>query len=196
MSRKPLPGSKKTNTAQVLHQSLRDHAYPQRRETDMKRLIATLILVLPMAANAASVRYEVSGTGVDEDQWSLEGGFLIDEADLIPGLNLVDDFLSWEFTATDGVTSFSLSSADGDVLSSSAFVVDNQFSVDSVLLCPNACTQLGVFLDSWSLIIRNVATLQGSASWSGPVTVPEPSTLALFGIGLAGIGLARRRRKS
>jgi hypothetical protein len=31
---------------------------------------------------------------------------------------------------------------------------------------------------------------------SGPATVPEPGTLAMLGIGLAGIGFTRRRRKA
>jgi hypothetical protein len=34
----------------------------------------------------------------------------------------------------------------------------------------------------------------GSSTPSSPVPVPEPGTLALFGIGLLGLGLARRRK--
>ena len=33
------------------------------------------------------------------------------------------------------------------------------------------------------------------AVWSSPVSVPEPGTLTLFGIGLLGMGLARRRKQ-
>jgi hypothetical protein len=41
---------------------------------------------------------------------------------------------------------------------------------------------------------RNI--VGSGASFSRAVSVPEPGTLALFGVGLAGLGLTRRRRKA
>lgn len=56
----------------------------------------------------------------------------------------------------------------------------------------NGCTnpfQFIVVLSNWDQ--RAVSTLTGV-----PSSVPEPGTLALFGLGLAGLGLARRRRSA
>jgi hypothetical protein len=48
------------------------------------------------------------------------------------------------------------------------------------------------YLDSWRIFVREGAEYVSV----DPETVPEPSIIALLGLGLVGIGFARRRRQS
>jgi hypothetical protein len=42
--------------------------------------------------------------------------------------------------------------------------------------------------------LTNVSDMRSAANWSKVAEVPEPSIIALFGLGLVGIGFARRRQ--
>jgi len=44
--------------------------------------------------------------------------------------------------------------------------------------------------------ITSVSAITSAANWSKVAAVPEPSIIALFGLGLVGIGFARRKRQS
>jgi hypothetical protein len=44
--------------------------------------------------------------------------------------------------------------------------------------------------------ICTVSGSWGAPQFQAPVPVPEPASLALFGLGLAALGVARRRRKA
>jgi hypothetical protein len=50
--------------------------------------------------------------------------------------------------------------------------------------------------DTQSLVLHANTSAGGNGVWGVFTQVPEPSTLALFGVGLAGFGALRRRRKA
>ncbi len=99
----------------------------------------------------------------------------------------------------DGVISFTTAPANGD--KSGSWAIDTLAGLDNIVITLKAANGFGAFLldltvsdplsGTWS---SGKDLSHASIYYKGePTKVPEPSTLALIGLGLVGIGIARRR---
>lgn len=171
-------------------------------------LVSIAVLLSPMAVNADLIVYEYSGIGTDNiqgDDWTMEGSVFFDDASLVPGVNLIDDIVSWDFSWTNGTEAYSLSNDDTALIFSNFWLnADLSVWVLQTFLCSDNCFTGGPSFtidndDDWFAVnspdIYSYFVV-GKGGWTGPnaVSVHEPGTLALFGIGLFGIGAARRRK--
>ncbi|MDJ0939802.1 MAG: PEP-CTERM sorting domain-containing protein [Woeseiaceae bacterium] len=178
--------------------------------TRIKNACMALIVVLlsSTVANADPIQFVFEGTSTSG--WNAVGVFVLDDSDLIAGNNLVSAFTSWSFTWTNGIDTLTNDDSNNSLLPyGSIFVVDDLFNVITVDMCSDVCNGVGedwpeffVGLDGWNASI----TPEGeccvaidefpTGSWSNAMSVPEPGTLALLGIGLVGLGLRRRSKKA
>jgi hypothetical protein len=158
-----------------------------------KLAVFIALFLVPLTANAGLVAYDYAGEGYG-GVWTISGTFVLDEADVIAGDNLINNIVSWEFSWTNGVEIIRTSSDDGSTLGPDGspqmnfyFEVDGNNEVLRVALesRPADGSRFPLFGFEFDGSTWNASTspvdccVQGSGSFTAPRTLVESVSIEI-----------------
>lgn len=166
-------------------------------------MIATLILISPFAANAGPIAFDFIGICENGcSAFGLNDGDAFAEEDVLVFFDGTDTFAGSNYTLTD-IQSFVLFGIDFLARATLLDIETTGFTADDVLgafvMNSSFCyTYTGRTCSGgkFDTITGLGVDPFGSGNFVRSASVPEPGTLALLGIGLFGMGLARRSKRA
>jgi len=192
----------------------------QRTTTQLAAVLALLMSAMAADAVPVTVDFTVTSNDVSNPSWErgvMGTGYFTFDDGLMPvsgnglvgnpilGLPTLDLFFNWFGVSFDEMTAkiATLSFTDG-VLSN--WTIGGNYSPATCGFLRYACTSSGGSAPDFDAVgsgglaftdAQHAGLAYGPVQWSvrgAGTAVPEPGTLALFGLGILGLGFVRRRR--
>jgi len=192
----------------------------QRTTTQLAAVLALLMSAMAADAVPVTVDFTVTSNDVSNPSWErgvMGTGYFTFDDGLLPvsgnglvgnpilGLPTLDLFFNWFGVSFDEATAkiATLSFTDG-VLSN--WTIGGNYSPATCGFLRYACTSSGGSAPDFDAVgsgglaftdAQHAGLAYGPVQWSvrgAGTAVPEPGTLALFGLGILGLGFVRRRR--
>jgi hypothetical protein len=169
-------------------------------------IVISLLLAFSGASQAALMQWSVNSVPAQSDGWLYSGYVQADTAYFSYDSDIFASLSEISFTWSKGTETHSVfgDSADFGYAGGDRFVISAAGAVVDARMCgafgcsPDdpPVTRISETLALFST--RGAVIRDHQVAWTDgvSVSVPEPSIIALFGLGLVGLGFARRRRQS
>jgi hypothetical protein len=169
-------------------------------------IVISLLLAFSGASQAALMQWNVYTDPAPSDGWLYSGYVQADTNDFSYDSDIFASLSKISFTWSKGTETHSVfgDSTNFGYGGTPEFVISAAGVVTDARMCGD--TDCSTLIHPQTLVTEHLAAFStdGAAvtglavAWSGgvSVSVPEPSIIALFGLGLVGLGFARRRRQS